>query len=89
VSSLDYEAWKRSDGFEGTRVERSSFTYLFFFQVACGDASKLADVLSRVWRSVLAEPVFNSRPCARPAKTTSLFMFVMDSRVLQWRFFLF
>jgi hypothetical protein len=89
VSSSNCEAWKRSDGFEGTKVKRSSFTYLFFFLAAYGDASKFADVFLRVWRSMLAGLVFSSRPCAEPAKTTSLFMFVMDSRVLQWRFFLF
>jgi len=77
VSSRDCEAWKRSDEFEGTRVERSSFTYLFFFLAACGDASKLANVLLHVWRSVLAGPVFSNRPCAGPAKTTSLFMLVI------------
>ncbi len=63
--------------------------YLFFFLAACGDASRLADVLLRVWRSVLAVSVFSKRLCAGPKKTTSLFMLCMDSGVLQCRFFFF
>ncbi len=63
--------------------------YLFFFLAACGDASRLADVLLRVWRSVLVGPVFSKRLCVGPEKTTSLFMLCKDSSVLQCKFFFF
>jgi len=46
-------------------------------------------VLLRVWRSVLAGPVFSKRLCAGPEKTTSLFKLGMDSGVLQCIFFFF
>jgi hypothetical protein len=55
--------------------------YLFSFLAACGDASRLADVLLRVWQSVLAGLVFSKRLCAGPEKTTSLFMLDMESGV--------
>jgi hypothetical protein len=48
------EKKKKPDGFEGTRVERSGFTYLSFFLVACGVASGLVVELLHVCRCLLA-----------------------------------